>query len=122
MTDYCTSPDECRDSNSNKDNVTDDGQAQLQGRTRIITKHDNIMMIMHNIKSQTSTHCADLVGEPEGTDVTASCEKTDASSEDDEVVDTETCVREATHRLQTNNNSIITIGLPTDALDHETIS
>ena len=38
------------------------------------------------------------------------------------MVDTETHVREATHRLQTNNDSIITIGLPTDALEHEAVS
>ena len=44
------------------------------------------------------------------------------SSEDDEVVDTETRVREATQCLQTNNDSIITIGLPSDALEHEAVS
>ena len=38
------------------------------------------------------------------------------------MVDTETRVREATHCLQTNNDSIITIGLPTDALEHEAVS
>ena len=124
MTDYFTSPDERRDSDSDEDayDVTDDGQAQLQGRTRINTKHDNIMMTMHTIKSQTSAYCVELIGEPEGADVTASCEETDVSSEDDEVVDMETRVREATHLLQTNNDSIITIGLPTDALEHEAVS
>ena len=34
----------------------------------------------------------------------------------------ETRVREATHRLQINNDSIITIGLPTGALEHEAVS
>ena len=67
-------------------------------------------------------HCAELAGEPGGADVTASCEETDVSSEDDEVVDTETRVREATQCLQTNNDSIITIRLPTDALEHEAVS
>ena len=93
------------------DDVPDDGQAQLQGRTRINTRHGTIMMTMHNIKSHTS-----------GADITASCKETDASSEDDEVVDTETRVREAAQRLQTNNDSIITTGLPTDALEHEAVS
>ena len=130
MTDYFTSPEGGRDSDSDEDGVPDDdeddvpdnGQAQLQGRIRINTKHDNIIMTLHNIKSQTSAYCAELVGEPEGADVTASCEETDVSSEDDKVVDTETRVREATQRLQTNNDSIITIGFPTDALKHEAVS
>ena len=64
----------------------------------------------------------ELVGEPGGADVTASCEETDASSEDDEVVATETRVREAAQRLKTNDDSIITTGLPTDALKHGTVS
>ena len=71
-------------------------------------------------------HCAELAGEPAGEpgngDITASCEETDVSSEDDEVADTETRVREATQCLQTNNDSIITIGLPSDALEHEAVS
>ena len=66
-------------------------------------------------------HCAELAGEP-GADVTAGCEETDASSEDDEVIDTETRVREATQRLQTIDDSIITTGLPTDALEDEAVS
>ncbi len=37
MTDYFTSPDKRRDSDSDEDDVTDDRQAQLQGRTRINT-------------------------------------------------------------------------------------
>ena len=122
MTDYFTSPDERRDSDSDEDDVTDNRQAQLHSRTRINTKYDNIIMTVHNIKRQTSAYCAELVGEPEGADVTASCEETDASSEDEEVVDTKTRVREATHRLQIENDSIITIGLPTDALEHEAVS
>ena len=63
-------------------------------------------------------HCAELAGEPGGADITASCEETDVSSE---VVDTKTRVREATQRLQTNDDSIITIRLPTDALEHEAV-
>ena len=109
MTDYFTSPDGGRDSDSDENDVLDDEQAQLQGGTRINTKHDTIMVTM-NVKSQTSTHCAEqLDGEPAGADVSASYEETDVSSEDDEVVDTETYVREATQRLQTNDDSIITM-------------
>ena len=49
ITDYFTSTDESRDSDSDEDDVPDDGQAQLQGRARINTKHDTIiMMTMHN--------------------------------------------------------------------------
>ena len=50
MIDYFTSPDEHRDSDSDEDDVTDDGQAQLQGMTRINIKHDNIMMTMTILK------------------------------------------------------------------------
>ena len=50
MIDYFTSPDERRDSDSDEDDVTDDGQAQLQGMTRINIKHDNIMMTMTILK------------------------------------------------------------------------
>ena len=114
MTDFFISPEEGRDSDSDEDDFPDDGQSQLQGRTRMNTIDDN-----HNIKS---LHCAGLVGEPRGASVTASCEETDASSEDDEVVDMETRIREAMQRLQTNNNSIITIKLPTNALEHEAVS
>ena len=78
--------------------------------------------IMIIIKNQTSMHCAELAGEPGGADITASCEETDASSEDGEVVHTETRVREATQCQQTNDDSIIAIGIPTDALEHEAVS
>ena len=111
ITDYFTSPDKGRDSDSDEDDVPDDGQAQLHDRTRINTKHDTIMMTMRNIKSQTSAHCVELVGETGGANVTASCEETDASSDDDEVVDTDTRVGEAAQCLQTNDDSIITTGL-----------
>ena len=122
MTDYFTSPDEGRDSDSDEDDVSNNEQAQLQGRTRINTKHDTIMMTM-NIKSQTSTHCAEqLDGEPGGADVSASSQETDVSSEGDEVVDMETRVREATQCLQTNDDSSITTGLPTDTLEHKAVS
>ena len=50
MIDYFTSPDERRDSDSDEDDVTNDGQAQLQGMTRINIKHDNIMMTMTILK------------------------------------------------------------------------
>ena len=50
MIDYFTSPDERRDSDRDEDDVTDDGQAQLQGMTRINIKHDNIMMTMTILK------------------------------------------------------------------------
>ena len=50
MTDYFTSRDERRDSDSDEDDVTNDGQARLQGRTRININHDSIMMTMTILK------------------------------------------------------------------------
>ena len=44
ITEYFTSTDESRDSDSDEDDVPDDGQAQLQGRARINTKHDTILL------------------------------------------------------------------------------
>ena len=44
ITEYFISPDKGRDSDSDKDDVPDDGQAQLQGRARINTKHDTILL------------------------------------------------------------------------------
>ena len=53
ITDYFTSPDGGRDSDSDEDDFPDDGQAQLQGRTRINTEHDTInMKTIIIIKSQ----------------------------------------------------------------------
>ena len=50
MTDYFASPDEGRDSDSDEDDFPNDRQAQLQGRTRINTKHDTIMMTIIILK------------------------------------------------------------------------
>ena len=45
MTDYLTLPDEHRDSNSDEDDVPNNGQAQLQGRTKINTKLATIIIL-----------------------------------------------------------------------------
>jgi len=50
MTYYFTSPEEGRDSDSDKDGVPDDRQVQLQSRTRITTKHDTIIFTILNVE------------------------------------------------------------------------
>lgn len=100
IVDYILSPDDGRNSNSDKEDIPSDEPSCKVGKNKNKTGHhydEN-----HNIEGQTSTHCVDLAGEPRGADVGASCEETDASTEKNKEVWTQTHVSETTHCLQVN--------------------